>query len=177
MRKTIFLVIGSASTNSTNEKLAELFKKKTADDFDTIIFNSLKTLPHFNPESSVNAPPPEVIAFRHQIEKADGVIFCTPEYVFSIPSGLKNALEWCVSTTVFSEKPTGIITASAHGQKGHEELQLILKTLTAAINDNTNLLIQGGKGKVNVEGELQDEHAILLFEQFIQAFKTTLQLP
>ncbi|WP_262886208.1 NADPH-dependent FMN reductase [Sphingobacterium sp. 18053] len=35
---------------------------------------------------------------------------CLPEYIFSIPSGLKNSIEWCISTTVFSDKPVGIIT-------------------------------------------------------------------
>jgi NAD(P)H-dependent FMN reductase len=39
-----------------------------------------------------------------------------------LTSGLKNAIEWCVSTTVFSDKPIGLITASASGQKGHEDL-------------------------------------------------------
>jgi hypothetical protein len=39
----------------------------------------------------------------------------------------------------------GLITASADGEKGYEELQLILKTLTAKFTDETILLIQGVK--------------------------------
>ncbi len=58
-------------------------------------------------------PPEAVLAFRKQIAAADGVLICTPEYVFTLPGSLKNALEWCVSTTIFSQKPTGLITASA----------------------------------------------------------------
>lgn len=176
MKKTVLVIIGSASANSANEKLAELFKKETLEDLDTIIFKDLKSLPHFDPELSVSNPPSEIIAFRHQIEKANGIIFCTPEYVFSIPSGLKNALEWCVSTTIFSGKPTGIITASANGLKGHEELQLILQTLTAKLNDRTSLLIQGIKGKINQEGELHDKKTSIQFLGFVKAFKSMLQV-
>jgi hypothetical protein len=36
-------------------------------------------------------------------------------------------LEWCISTNVFSDKPVAVITGSANGEKGHEELLLILK--------------------------------------------------
>jgi len=63
------------------------------------------------------------------------------EYVFSIPNGLKNVIEWCVATTVFADKPSGLITASANGQKGHEELLLIMKTAMAKFTSETTLLI------------------------------------
>src|SRR5690606_17140350 len=94
----------------------------TSKDFKLTIYNNLKTLPHFDPELSADNVPKKIIEFRKYIEQADGIIICTPEYVFSIPSGLKNAIEWCISTTIFSDKPMGLITASANGQKGHEEL-------------------------------------------------------
>src|SRR6187402_4014028 len=120
-KKNIFILIGSASRNSVNEKLIDIFINLTKDFFSFSVFKDLKTLPHFDPELSVDNTPAAIIEFRNNIEKADGIIICTPEYVFSIPSGLKNAIEWCVSTTAFSEKPTGLITASASGEKGHEE--------------------------------------------------------
>jgi NAD(P)H-dependent FMN reductase len=73
-------------------------------------------MPHFDPELSTDNPPKIIVEFRTAIEKADGILICTPEYVFIIPSGL-NAIEWCVSTTVFSDKPVGLITASADGRR------------------------------------------------------------
>ena len=82
-------------------------------------------------------------------------IFSTPEYIFSIPGRLKNLLEWCVSTTVFSEKPVAVITASASGEKGHEELLLILKTLGAMADDKHQVLIKGIKGKFDGNGLLE----------------------
>src|SRR5215831_8586257 len=101
-KKRIFVIIGSASENSANEKLIRKLGKLTEDFFDLIILNDLKKLPHFDPSRSIDNPPKEIITLRHEIEKANGIIICTPEYIFSIPSGLKNAIEWCVATTVFS---------------------------------------------------------------------------
>ena len=154
--KSILALLGSASANSANEKLLHHLANETKGRFQLTIFDGLKTLPHFDPELSITNPPAPVVAFRTAIEEADGVLICTPEYVFSIPSGLKNAIEWCVATTVFTDKPTAMITASAHGQKGHEELQLIMQTLMATFTGETTLLISGIKGKVSASGEIRD---------------------
>src|SRR6476620_9158063 len=159
-KKNVFVVIGSASRHSANQKLIDYINSLTSDDWTLTIYSDLKTLPHFDPELSIDNTPASVIEFRQYIESADGVIICTPEYVFSIPSGLKNAIEWCVSTTVFSDKPVGLITASASGEKGHEELQLIMKTVMAVFNESTTLLIRGVKGKVDEKGNISDPHTL-----------------
>lgn len=171
IKKNIVAIIGSASENSSNEKLIDFIKLKIQNEFEIFIYYNLKQLPHFDPESSSNNPPKEIIDFRNLIEKADGIIISTPEYIFSIPSGLKNALEWCVATTVFNNKPLGIITASAQGEKGHDELQLIMKTLMANFTSDTTLLIQGLKGKIDSKGELTDELTQKQLLNFIEEFK------
>jgi NAD(P)H-dependent FMN reductase len=170
-KKNIFIINGSAGANSANQKLIENFVDLTKDYFNTTIFNSLKTLPHFDPELSINNTPETILSFRNSIQNADGILICTPEYIFSIPGGLKNAIEWCVSTTVFSDKPLGIITASASGQKGHEELQLIIKTVMTKFTNETTLLIQGVKGKLNEQGEITDAKTKNDLMKFIEAFK------
>lgn len=170
-KKNIFAIIGSASNNSSNEKLIDNFANLTQEDFNLEIFKDLKSLPHFDPDLSINAPPEQIVEFRKQIEKADGILICTPEYVFSIPSGLKNAIEWCVSTTVFSDKPIGLITASAEGSKGHQELKLVMKTIMTNFTDETTLLIQGVKGKIDMEGQITDKKLKEDFSRFIEAFK------
>ncbi|MDB4293517.1 NAD(P)H-dependent oxidoreductase, partial [Maribacter sp.] len=104
------------------------------------------------------------------ILNSDGIIICTPEYVFSIPSGLKNMIEWCVSTTVFSDKPIGLITASASGEKGQEELKLIMETLQSKFTDETTLLIQGVKGKVANNGTLLDPKTETALKDFVLSF-------
>ncbi|MFV8325972.1 NADPH-dependent FMN reductase [Flavobacterium sp. ZS1P14] len=167
--------MGSASSNSTNLKLVETIANLIGNEFNVIIFDALKSLPHFDPELSTDKPPKAIVKFRNAIEKADGIIICTPEYVFSIPSGLKNAIEWCISTTVFSEKPSGLITASASGQKGHEELQLIMKTVMAKFTDETTLLIPGIKGKIDKQGQIIDTMAVENLAKFIERFKALIE--
>lgn len=171
VKKNIFVIIGSASKNSANEKLIDHLENLAKDYFTFTVFKDLKTLPHFDPELSTDNPPKEIIEFRNYVENADGIIICTPEYVFSIPAGLKNAIEWCVSTVVFSDKPTGLITASASGLKGQEELQLIMKTIMAKFTTETTLLIQGVKGKVNGEGEITDVKTKVALQKFIGKFR------
>jgi chromate reductase len=170
-RKNIFIINGSASENSANQKLIVNFTHLTKDHFKVEIFNDLKTLPHFDSELSINHTPETILNFRNSINNADGILICTPEYIFSIPSGLKNAIEWCVSTTVFSDKPLGIITASISGTKAHEELQLIMKTVMTKFTDETTLLIQGIKGKLNDQGEIVDAKTKDDLINFIEAFK------
>lgn len=170
MKKKVFIINGSASENSSNQRLIDNFVELTKTDFDSVVYSSLKTLPHFDPELSISNTPNEVIEFREQIESSDGIIICTPEYVFSIPSGLKNAIEWCISTVVFSEKPTGLITASASGEMGHTELQLIMKTAMAKFTPETTLLIQGIKGKIDLDGRITNSKTKEGFMQFISNF-------
>jgi chromate reductase len=157
VRKNIFVIIGSASRHSSNEKLVENLKLISAEYFNLLIFTQLKELPHFDPDLSVRNTPQVITEFRAKIETADGILICTPEYIFSIPSGLKNAIEWCISTTVFSDKPTGIITASANGVRGHDELQLIMKTAMARFTPETALLAQGIKGKMDEQGKIVND--------------------
>ncbi len=169
--KKIFVINGSASQNSSNQKLIDNFAALTKNFYKLTILNDLKSLPHFDPILSTANTPEIIIDFRQSIEEADGILICTPEYVFSIPSGLKNAIEWCISTTVFSGKPTGIITASASGEKGHQELQLIMKTVMAKFTDSTTLLIQGVKGKINQQGYITDKKTREDLIKFIHSFK------
>lgn len=171
VKKNIFAIIGSAGKNSSNEKLVAYLQTLTKEYFDLSIFNRLKELPHFDPELSVHHTPQIIKDFRARIENADGVLICTPEYIFSIPSGLKNAIEWCIATTVFSEKPTGLITASANGEKGHAELQLIMQTAMARFTPQTLLLVQGIKGKINEQGEIANKQLEEDLVKFVTEFK------
>lgn len=153
-RKKIIIIIGSATKNSSNLKLMEK-ALETRTDVDFVIYDDLSILPHFDTELTNINTPAEVLKIREDIDSSSGVIFSTPEYIFSIPSRVKNLLEWCVSTTIFSEKPVGVVTASANGEKGHEELLLILKTLGAKVDDH-QLLIKGIKGKFDKNGSIEN---------------------
>jgi NAD(P)H-dependent FMN reductase len=170
VKRKILGINGSASQNSSNLAILKWIGKFGDSDLELKILEDLKELPHFQTELTDNDVPERINEFRNQIENSDGVIICTPEYVFSIPSGLKNAMEWCFSTTVFSDKPIGIITASASGEKGHEELKLIMATLQAQFTDETTLLIQGVKGKIDKDGSIKNPLTEMDMEKFVREF-------
>lgn len=170
-KKNILAIIGSANANSANLKLIEKIASLTEIEFNLTVFSDLKSLPHFDPELTSDNTPRKIIELRNLIEKADGIIICTPEYVFSIPSGLKNIIEWFISTTIFMDKPCGLITAAAIGEKAHEELQLLMKTAMAKLSEETTILIQGVKGKMDLYGNIKDTETKLKLDNFIKSFK------
>jgi NAD(P)H-dependent FMN reductase len=149
----IFIINGSASVNSSNERLIANVVSLFGENFSITVFNELKSLPHFDPELSIENTPPEILDLRQGIKDADAVIICTPEYVFSIPSGLKNALEWCVSTTVFTDKPLG---------------------LSAKFLPETTLLVSGIRGKVSSEGNISDDKLKADLKVFVSSLKEML---
>lgn len=80
---------------------------KTAKPFDTF--------PFFNADIQASSGfPADVQAFADDILAADGVLFVTPEYNFSIPGALKNALDWVsrLPNQPFKDKPVAIQSAS-----------------------------------------------------------------
>lgn len=168
-KRILLTILASASKNSSNLKLIELISKVLPNSFELVIFDQLKELPHFDAEQTLENTPQKICDIRNLILNADGVLICSPEYVFSIPSGLKNLIEWCVSTTVFSNKHVGLITAAADGRKAHEELKLIMKTIEAKFSDETTLLIQGVRGKFDENGNLKNKDLMIKLDCLIQA--------
>ncbi|HEY0459538.1 MAG TPA: NADPH-dependent FMN reductase [Pyrinomonadaceae bacterium] len=170
--KKILAISGSLRAKSTNLTIIENIAAMFRDRINLTIYEGLARLPHFNPDLERGAEIAEVGDFRRRIRAADGVLICTPEYVFSIPGALKNALEWTVGTNDFDGKPTALITASSLGEKTHESLFLVLKTIGAKLTENTALLISGARTKVNSTGKLADAALIeainLLIETFLQ---------
>jgi len=170
-KKKVIGICGSASRNSGNLAILKFISESEKSELDFEIIDDLSNFPHFRTEQTDENVPGEIVDFRNKISGADGIIICTPEYVFSIPSGLKNIIEWCVSTTVFSDKPAGLITASANGEKGHEELKLIMRTVQTIFSDDTTLLIQGIKGKISEKGEIKDENTKNELQLLIKSLK------
>ncbi|SDJ41421.1 NADPH-dependent FMN reductase [Chryseobacterium jejuense] len=174
--KKILIIIGSATKNSSNQKLMEQVLEKNSD-IRFQMYDDLSVLPHFDTSLTDDNTPEEIVKIREYINDSAGVIISTPEYIFSIPSRLKNLLEWCVSTNVFLNKPVAFITGSASGEKGHEELLLILKTLGAIIDDKHQLLIKAIKGKIESDGSVENNtfakvlELVTDFEQSVSSLK------
>lgn len=169
-KKKIIGICGSATRNSSNLAILRYIAELQNTGLELEIIDDLTVFPHFRTELTDTNIPAEILDFRNKVELAAGVIICTPEYIFSIPSAVKNLLEWSVSTTIWSGKPTGIITASASGEMGHQELQFILKTVESKFTPETTLLIQGVKGKISSQGEITDKTTENELKNFVQAF-------
>lgn len=169
-KKRIIGLNGSASLNSTNLTILNIISEIGKSEFDLEIVEYLDELPHFQTEITDVNVPEKVVKLRNEILDADGIIISTPEYVFSIPSRLKNAIEWCVSTTVFTDKPISLITASASGEKGHEELKLIMKTVQSYFTEETTLLIGGAKGKFDEDGKIKDKSLEQNIKMLVNSF-------
>ncbi|CAN5322764.1 hypothetical protein BH10BAC4_BH10BAC4_26460 [soil metagenome] len=151
-RKKVLAICGSTRKNSTNEAILNGIAQTYKELMEVTLFTGLVQLPHFIPDTDEEATPASVREFRNQIEKADGIIICTPEYVFSLPGSLKNAIEWTVSTTVFLNKPAALIVASGIGDKAYESLVLIMKTVGVRMGDPGAILIKGTRNKFDSEG-------------------------
>lgn len=154
MKKKILGISGSTRKNSSNEAILKYIANAFNDILDLEIFDGIDKLPHFNPDLDGENPPNIISEFRRKITNADGIIFCTPEYVFNLPGSLKNAIDWNVSTTIFSNKPVAIIVAATSGEKALESLETIMKTIEAKIPEKAKKVIGGAKGKIKSNGEI-----------------------
>lgn len=92
-KKNIIGICGSASRNSANLSILKFIAESEKSNFNIEIIDNLTDLPHFKTELTDKNVPEVIVEFRNRIAIADGIIICTPEYVFSIPSGLKNMIE------------------------------------------------------------------------------------
>jgi chromate reductase, NAD(P)H dehydrogenase (quinone) len=140
------------------------------------IYEDLEKIPAFDDGRLIVVP---VLNFIKQISEADAVFFCIPEYAFGVPGALKNALDWTVSTTVFSGKPVALITAASGGDKAHAAMSLTLTALGTKISENTQLLLSFIRTKLDEKGRLKDEaelqSMINVINALIQTIATTAQ--
>jgi chromate reductase, NAD(P)H dehydrogenase (quinone) len=151
----LLFVTGSTKSNSTNSLILEYLRHEAANQA-SVEFFDLSRLPYFNPDlDNESKLPPAVMDFRNAVEQCDALLICTPEYVFSLPGIMKNALEWLVSTVHLTEKPTAFIIAAAGGAQAFDSLDTILSTLQTRTKPSWKLLISGAKGKVS-EGVVSD---------------------
>ena len=87
----IAVIVGS-NRDSINRKLAEAMAKLGAGKFEAK-FVRIDDLPMFNQDNEANLVS-EVVRFKDELARADGVLIVTPEHNRSIPTVLKNAVDW-----------------------------------------------------------------------------------
>ena len=92
-------------------------------------------LPHYDQDAHADGYPAEVAAFREAIAAVDGVLVVTPEYNYSIPGVLKNALDWASRppSQPCDGKPLAIMGASG-GVSGTMRAQYHLRQVAVFLN-------------------------------------------
>lgn len=126
----ILAISGSGRNASTNTALLNAVSKIANPIHEITVFSSIADLPVFSPDAE-NAPLPQPVqAFTDMINRSDGLIFSSPEYVRAIPGGLKNAIDWLVSREEIVGKPIALMHASHRGGDMLAQLRLVLSTLS-----------------------------------------------
>jgi len=148
MKAKILAICGSTRQESSNKSLIHAISQLFSETIELKMYADLTLIPIFNPDIQDHDFPSEVLHLKQLIVDSDGVLICTPEYAMGVPGALKNALDWCVSSVVFSNKPTALITSSLNGLKGHQSLMETLKIIECSMTKETELVIQAVKSKI-----------------------------
>lgn len=76
----------------------------------------------------------------------------------------------------FSDKPVALITASGIGEKTHESLLLLMKTIGSSFDEKTTLLIQGARAKMDNNGKIKDLKTLEELKNLVNAFMKNITL-
>jgi chromate reductase len=139
-------------------------------------------IPLYNDDVRIAGMPPSVVALQSAIAAADAVVIATPEYNFSVPGVLKNAIDWVSRTDPqpFRDKPVAIIGASM-GMAGTARAQYDLRKtflfLDAHVLNKPEIMIAAAHTRFDAEGRLTDEAALGFMTAMLQALQAwTLRL-
>ena len=106
-------IVGSVRKASFNKSALRAAQKLVPDGASIEIFD-IDGLPGFNQDEEKN-PPAKVTELKAKIRAADAILFVTPEYNYSIPGVLKNAIGWAsrpYGDSAWSGKPVAVMGAS-----------------------------------------------------------------
>lgn len=109
-------IAGSLREGSYNRKLLNVAVGLTPDEVEIEVCD-ISQIPIFNQDME-NLLPIEVADFKEKVERADGILFVTPEYNYSVPGVLKNAIDWGsrpYGQNSWEGKPVAIMGASVGG--------------------------------------------------------------
>lgn len=173
-RKKVLAISGSTRQNSTNHSLIKAIADLYAADLNVSVYNGIADLPYFNPDFDNEQLSKKVSDFKEQLNNADGIIICTPEYAHGVPGALKNAIDWTVSSCEFSNKPTLLITASTDGRFGHNALLETLRVIEAKNIDDLQLLIPFARTKISSDNKITDQKTLEDVKKIISGFIKTL---
>jgi chromate reductase, NAD(P)H dehydrogenase (quinone) len=154
-------ISGSLRTNSFNSAAlrtcAELMPAGMK-----LSYARIDDIPLFNQDVFDAGLPESAKRFRAEVAAADGLLIASPEYNFSVPAALKNAIDWGsrAPSQVFQDKPIAIFSASGGplgGARVQYDLRRILGQLWGHVLPRPEVFIGNAAGKFDAQGRLADE--------------------
>ena len=133
-------------------------------------------LPHYNADIGNDSA---VEAFIAEVAAADGAVFVTPEYNYSVPGVLKNAIDWAsrpAYNSVFKDKPCFIVSVSGGalgGVRAQAHLKYILNGMLARPFACQEIVIPQANAKI-ADGYLADKAILEFAELNLRAFVSSL---
>jgi chromate reductase, NAD(P)H dehydrogenase (quinone) len=173
----IVTIVGSVRKESYNMQLAKTMQERYKEKLNINIAD-IRSLPHFDQDEE-NNPSQPVKEWKEAVSQADGVIIITPEYNWSVPGVLKNALDWASRVDkVFIGKPVMTLGATP-GMLGTVRAQMHLREILGAPGIQAKVLPPGGNevliGFANQKfdeptGQLVDEGTLNFLDSKVDAF-------
>ena len=142
----------------------------------TIDLLGIGDIPLYNDDVRAQGFPPAVEALRQRIKAADGLLFATPEYNYSVPGVLKNAIDWASRPPEqpFDGKPIAIMGASG-GVLGTARAQYHLRQcfifLNGHVMNRPEVMIGQSGSKFDADGKLTDQPTREFLAGMLTAFK------
>jgi chromate reductase, NAD(P)H dehydrogenase (quinone) len=165
----VAIVVGSNRRESINRKLALALAKLVEGQLATSMVQ-IDDLPIYNQDHE-NPLPASVQRFKSEIERADAVLFVTPEHNRSIPTVLKNAIDW--GTRPYGRNSwagkLAAITGTSPGAIGAALAQQHLRQILG----NLGALVMGGEAYIGYKPGLIDDSNHIGDEnvrQFLKSF-------
>jgi chromate reductase len=155
-------VAGSLRAGSFNRRALAAAVELAPEGASILPFEGLGEIPLYNEDVKARGFPPAAAAFRQAIAAADALLFVTPEYNYSVPGVLKNAIDWASRPPDMPliGKPAAVMGAST-GLMGTVRAQLHLRQILSGLNmpvlSRPEVLIREAAAKFDSEGRLTDE--------------------
>lgn len=172
----ILVVLGSLRAASSSAALARSLVQGLPDGVNAD-FADIGSLPHYCADHDGGGA---VARLTGQIRDADGVLFITPEYNYSIPGVLKNAIDWAsrpAYQSVFRGKSCLVISVSGGalgGVRAQAHLKYILNGMLATVFPCQEIIVPEAPKKV-VDGEFRDDPTLSFSASVIGRWIETLQ--
>lgn len=171
-------ISGSLRARSHNTQLLKAAALALPSAVSFEFYRDLAAIPPYNEDVNANTA---VIELRQTLRAADGVLIATPEYNFSIPGQLKNALDWVsrpLANNPLQGKPVAVIGAS-RGMFGavwsQAETRKILGALGARVLDE-ELPVGASDTAFSSEGELMDPDLQQRLQQIMDALAAAIEV-